>query len=584
MKVLRVLLYAIYVSAFALAVDYFVFWRPFVAELREKERPESLDISGIGAAPKEVMRLIGAFATERDSSFTRFEQQKGAGVTRVCAFGDSFTYGDEVAENADYPSRLDHWLRGLGIRGVEVLNFANAWHGFHQSFLLWKHAGTLYGCDITLLGPASFWEGRDTSFNHADSTSPYYLHARFVLNGDDIRLVGVLGDDLGERFDLYWSFFPRWRYLRYDRRAPAFLRAPIPKGRTLRNPFYYRRDSPAEESMAIWRILLARVAAGGPTVLSGFRADVVETARLIGSANLTSVSAWQDHRFPYRARQGHFSVCGNQLIAAQFGAELLGPNGALCAQGVALACSKRSRDAIRIVTSGHAEGASSVHVAARRSLSDYTSIGFQIDGKDAGVLVTASINFWARGQGTRAGFHNSNLESLLALASPDESLVDAAFLTLDFPLHEGQPLRVGFGDSAFGDTGRYQGTVRRIRSSLPIGIVLTGSIEFREKKELVWRGEEPLPPDGTPVELSLGERLILTGTVENGEAVLHVHKGKLLQVTANRSEPFDLAALPQAGSVDLVLDHPKDGPLRIPFSRWRKVSIHLPEGSSRAND
>ena len=65
MKALRVLLYAVYVSAFALAVDYVVFWRPFVAELRETERPESFDISGIGAAPKEVMQLVGAFATAR---------------------------------------------------------------------------------------------------------------------------------------------------------------------------------------------------------------------------------------------------------------------------------------------------------------------------------------------------------------------------------------------------------------------------------------------------------------------------------------------------------------------------------------
>jgi len=581
LKTLRVLLYVVYLGAFALAVDYFVFWRPFVAELRETKRPNRLEISPVGAVTKELMQLVGTVSPVRESSFSHFAQQKREGVTRVCAYGDSFTYGDEVAERADYPSRLDHALRKLGVREVEVLNFGSSWYGFHQSFVLWEETGKRYGCDVTLIGPASFWEGRDTTFNHGDLTSPYYLHARYVLDGDGVRRIDVPGDDFGDRFDRYWSFFPRWQYLRYDRSAPAFLRAMLPKGRTLRNPFYYRRNSQTEESIAIWQTLIKRMADRGPVVLSALRDDVVEAARSVENENLVTVSAWQDHRFPYRARQGHFSVWGNQLIAAQFGAQLLGKDRALCAQGVDLACSLRPQDAVRLVTSGHAEGAASVHVKARRTLSDYSTIGFQIDGKNAGVLVTTSTNFWARGQGTMTDFHNSTLKSLLAIVSPSESLVDAAYLPLFFPLDsllkQGEHLRVGFGNSEFEGKRTTQLKMRRIHPMLPIGIVETGSLEFRDKEELVWRAEEPLPPDGVPVEISLGGHLILSGSVTNGEAVLGVDHGKLLQVTAIQSEPFDVAALPQSGSVDLVLEHPQDGLIRIPLSRWKKAPIRFSE-------
>jgi hypothetical protein len=99
-KVLSAALYVVYLCAVVLAADYIFFWRPFVNELRHTEKPRNFDCSdlggssegsGVGAVAAETFRLLGVLTTSRESSFVRFEPTKPVGITRVCAFGDSFT-------------------------------------------------------------------------------------------------------------------------------------------------------------------------------------------------------------------------------------------------------------------------------------------------------------------------------------------------------------------------------------------------------------------------------------------------------------------------------------------------------------
>src|SRR5690348_16745610 len=59
------------------------------------------------------------------------------GVLRVALFGDSFTFGDEVALGETWGAALE---RGIAARGIEaeVLNFGVNAYGIDQAFLRWQ--------------------------------------------------------------------------------------------------------------------------------------------------------------------------------------------------------------------------------------------------------------------------------------------------------------------------------------------------------------------------------------------------------------------------------------------------------------
>jgi hypothetical protein len=135
---------------------------------------------------------------DRKSSFRRFADKKEAGVVRIGCFGDSFAYGAEVDDGADYPSLLKGLLEADGRGDVEVLNFGMPGYGLHQSFLLWRMAGRNYGLDFILLGPSPFLHERDSTFAQAglspDGCRAIRLHSRFVLDGAGLKLVAPLAE------------------------------------------------------------------------------------------------------------------------------------------------------------------------------------------------------------------------------------------------------------------------------------------------------------------------------------------------------------------------------------------------------
>ena len=288
--------YALYLIVFVLAVDYIFFWRPFVAGLRDHS-PSDLD------PPPQVdastMRLLGALRADRTSSFVRFAQPKGAEVIRLCAFGDSFTYGDEVADGHDFPALLQQVFAERGIGNVEVLNFGSPWYGFHQAYILWDAVGRRFNCDYVLLGPDCFQPERDTTFNHSNLSRPYYLHARYVLDQDDVRLVEVLGRTAADRFESYFGFVPRWQYLHYDRNPPAMLRALMPKDRSIPNGFYYYRGAAQDEALATYTILVRRMAEADIQIVLLHSLDaIVQLARRLNRDNLAAALTPRVVRYP----------------------------------------------------------------------------------------------------------------------------------------------------------------------------------------------------------------------------------------------------------------------------------------------
>jgi hypothetical protein len=73
------------------------------------------------------------------------------GVLRIAVFGDSFTFGDEVALGDTWGAALE---RGLAARGVsaEVLNFGVNAYGTDQAFLRWQRSGRRHRPAVVVLG------------------------------------------------------------------------------------------------------------------------------------------------------------------------------------------------------------------------------------------------------------------------------------------------------------------------------------------------------------------------------------------------------------------------------------------------
>jgi hypothetical protein len=74
-----------------------------------------------------------------------------AGVLRVATFGDSFTFGDEVAADQTWGAFL---ARDLAARGVaaEVLNFGVNAYGMDQAYLRWQRDGRAFHPDVVIYG------------------------------------------------------------------------------------------------------------------------------------------------------------------------------------------------------------------------------------------------------------------------------------------------------------------------------------------------------------------------------------------------------------------------------------------------
>jgi len=106
--------------------------------------------------------------------------EKPPGVVRILAFGDSFTFGEDVSDDEAWPHQLERQLPGS-----EVLNFGIHGYGHDQMLLYLLEEGVKYHPDVVILGFLSDDMERNLlSFRD-------YAKPRFVLGGE--RLAGVTG-------------------------------------------------------------------------------------------------------------------------------------------------------------------------------------------------------------------------------------------------------------------------------------------------------------------------------------------------------------------------------------------------------
>ena len=449
----------------------FVLYRRFVAPLRRIHPPPWLAAVQDGLPP-ELMQRLGFFANDKASSFLRFAASKPDGIVRICAFGDSFTHGDEVAEDRDYPTLLQALLDQHAPGQFEVLNFGSASFGFHQTFMMWDALGTKYGCDRVLLGPATFFPERDTSFNHAGLRNPYYLHARYVLDGDDVRLVEVVGQTLEERFEQYLRFVPHLDYLRYDRSPPAFVLAALRSDQTISNPFYYVATDQHSEAFETYRRLLRHMAAAAPSVSVAGGDEIDTLVDGLGMSNLESFAVMIPATFPYLAARNHFGPLGNQLLAREYLARIVpGANEALAIL--------RTRD---LPSSPRADEARTA-----RPLSRFTSVEVALDGVPVGHFFSGRAS---RREGSADILHNAGVVSLLCVGGPDanqtnggSSITEGCFVPFARPLQG--PLQICLRAELAGSSNRQcVGHVRLIAPGVSIGRLALDGVTLEDRSIL----------------------------------------------------------------------------------------------------
>ena len=318
-------IYLLFILAFVDYLFYLRYKKNLYSELTVFTEPirESRETVDVETLDPPTLSRIGFFRPDRSSSFVNFKKEKGERTFRIGCFGDSFTYGAEVEDGFDYPALLNATFKHEGFDRVEVLNFGYQNHGFHQAFILWDTVGGRYDLDAVLLGPQGFSDERDVRFNHTRDRlgwrEPAYLHSRYVLAGQGVERIDVIGDSDAERTREYFRFFPHYRYLRYDSQAPPFLACLIPRGRELTvNPFYYYRGDLFEEIIEIRKHLFSEMADREEQILlAHYDFKVTLFGASLQRDNLRVVQPIAPDHFPYTAFRSHNSPAGNQVFARQ---------------------------------------------------------------------------------------------------------------------------------------------------------------------------------------------------------------------------------------------------------------------------
>jgi len=140
-----------------------------------------------GWAVRPGLRAVRVFGTESLSTNSRglreateFPYERTPGARRIVLLGDSYTFGDEVSDEATYAHQLETLLPG-----TEILNLGVHGYGHDQMLLYLADEGVRYRPDVVLLGYVWFDMHRGLfQFNN-------YAKPRFTIEHGSLELHGV---------------------------------------------------------------------------------------------------------------------------------------------------------------------------------------------------------------------------------------------------------------------------------------------------------------------------------------------------------------------------------------------------------
>lgn len=155
-----------------------------------------------GHAPLESARSRnGWWQSNAIGALSRRETQAHvlAGQRRVLLFGDSYTQGSRLPLE-------DSWAHQLGrlATDVEVVNFGVDGFGMGQSYLRYQQVSPGLEYDVVLLvwvPDVDLWRDINTIRYLGEGWASYAVNPRYVVEGDDLVLVGALYRDLQDLLD-----------------------------------------------------------------------------------------------------------------------------------------------------------------------------------------------------------------------------------------------------------------------------------------------------------------------------------------------------------------------------------------------
>jgi hypothetical protein len=292
---------------------------PYIEKIKADNYYEFIIPKNVATSTIEDVAII---EVEKKSFFNKFLKEKKDGIIRIGAFGDSNTYGLEVDYKSDFPSVLGEIFKNYGCDNVEVLNFGVSGHGGHQSIRIWELEGREYDLDFILFGPEGFQIERDLVFNWTRMAGTYNIHGRYIIKKNkEVEFISPLGgSDLNKRFNNYYSFIPKLRYLLYDRNPPVIIKSLLEEGKTIDNPFYYYEDGFEKEYHEIYDVLLKRVSDEIKQIvfLKSKRLDIFpELKENISNMNINIFSDVYDKNF-YAPNGHHGAIFYNSMSQVYF--------------------------------------------------------------------------------------------------------------------------------------------------------------------------------------------------------------------------------------------------------------------------
>ena len=162
-------------------------------QLIQQRLEDKVPLSGhhpiLGWAPKPHSHSkdvrINSQGIRADHDFAHFIHSE---VVRASAFGDSFTFGEEVANEDTW----EHQLEEQDAR-MEVLNFGVGAYGLDQAYMRYMQDGISFHSDIVFIGFMSENIYRNLNvfrpFYHSSYATNFYTKPRFLLANDSLVLL-----------------------------------------------------------------------------------------------------------------------------------------------------------------------------------------------------------------------------------------------------------------------------------------------------------------------------------------------------------------------------------------------------------
>jgi hypothetical protein len=148
-------------------------------------------------------RGVGAQVGPRGKRF--YAPHAPPGLLRVCAFGESFTYGDGVAADEGWPFQTETHAGGK----AEVLNFGVGGYGLDQAYLCFRRQAPRFNPDFVLVGLTHHAIERSVNIYHpfySPETGLALAKPRFVIDGDSLSQLVVTVPDPIAFLDLLPDF------------------------------------------------------------------------------------------------------------------------------------------------------------------------------------------------------------------------------------------------------------------------------------------------------------------------------------------------------------------------------------------